>query len=48
MLNCGEAIPSGDEYEILLHALRITVTGLRLPNHIHGIIIFRIMVGTFN
>jgi REP element-mobilizing transposase RayT len=28
-----------DEYEILLHAKRVTVTGLRLPNHFHGIII---------
>ena len=28
-----------DSYEILLHDLHVTVTGLRLPNHVHGIII---------
>jgi REP element-mobilizing transposase RayT len=27
-----------DEFEILLHALRITVTGLRLPDHLHEIL----------
>jgi putative transposase len=30
-----------DEYVILLHALRVAVTGLRLPNHIHGILILQ-------
>jgi len=36
-----------DEYKILLHALRATVTGLRLPNHVHGIILLNeYVVGT--
>jgi putative transposase len=32
-----------DECDILLHALRIAVIGLRLPNHFHGIIIINEM-----
>jgi REP element-mobilizing transposase RayT len=50
---CWEEIPKHfsnvqlDEYKILLHASRVSVTGLRLPNHIHGIIILtESMVGT--
>jgi hypothetical protein len=30
-----------DEFVILLRALRVTVTGLRLPNHVHGIIVIK-------
>jgi hypothetical protein len=30
-----------DEFISLLHALRVTVTGLRLPNHVHGIIVIK-------
>jgi putative transposase len=46
---CWEGIPEYfpyvglDEYDILLHALRIAVIGLRLPNHFHGIIIINEM-----
>jgi putative transposase len=36
-----------DEYVILLHALRVAVIGLRLPNHVHGIIILNEGRGTF-
>ena len=35
-----------DLYEILLHALRVTVTSLRLSNHIHGIIVLNEGRGT--